>query len=404
MRAKAFEPVTLVRSPMLTNSEPAPIATGSRPDSFIGGTGRGRSGQRHGQSWAAAPRRTRPPSSPRPGRSGERRCGGRQARPGPSLAGACAAQAAVATLLGQRRILRRRASAGSHRAEARLGGAAHRARRVPVTEVTACRDRATSLRGSAAAVESGAMQTLAVGARCDGRANDLRPAPVPGHGRRCGGAAAAPATAALLAACAAQARRRASARLGQPQAPHGAALARRPERLDLVAGTGVAAHRLEQALRPAPASTSCKTTGRPDQARQVARGSTASTPAAPSVKPAARRGARQDGRRAAGTQAATQIHVVGHTDSTGSDAINDALSVRARGQRTRDYLVGARRAVQPHRHRWSRREEPVAPSNTAAGRRTGAGDVRGGAGADGGEMNHPVRLRRTSGAGSAAPL
>ena len=38
MRAKAFEPVTLVRSPMLTNSAPAPISTGSRPDSLIGGT------------------------------------------------------------------------------------------------------------------------------------------------------------------------------------------------------------------------------------------------------------------------------------------------------------------------------------------------------------------------------
>ena len=36
-RANAFEPVTLVRSPMLTNSDPAPISTGSRPESFIGG-------------------------------------------------------------------------------------------------------------------------------------------------------------------------------------------------------------------------------------------------------------------------------------------------------------------------------------------------------------------------------
>ena len=36
-RANAFEPVTLVRSPMLTNSEPSPISTGSRPDSRIGG-------------------------------------------------------------------------------------------------------------------------------------------------------------------------------------------------------------------------------------------------------------------------------------------------------------------------------------------------------------------------------
>src|SRR4051812_13719418 len=38
IRAKALEPVTLVRSPMLTKSVPAPICTGSRPDSFMGGT------------------------------------------------------------------------------------------------------------------------------------------------------------------------------------------------------------------------------------------------------------------------------------------------------------------------------------------------------------------------------
>jgi hypothetical protein len=36
-RAKAFEPVTLVRSPMFTNRWPAPRVTGSRPDNFIGG-------------------------------------------------------------------------------------------------------------------------------------------------------------------------------------------------------------------------------------------------------------------------------------------------------------------------------------------------------------------------------
>ena len=37
MRANAFEPVTLVRSPTLTNSVPGPMETGSRPDSFMGG-------------------------------------------------------------------------------------------------------------------------------------------------------------------------------------------------------------------------------------------------------------------------------------------------------------------------------------------------------------------------------
>ena len=38
MRAKALEPVTLVRSPTLTNSDPVPMETGSRPDNFMGGT------------------------------------------------------------------------------------------------------------------------------------------------------------------------------------------------------------------------------------------------------------------------------------------------------------------------------------------------------------------------------
>jgi hypothetical protein len=37
MRAKALEPVTLVRSPTLTNRLPSPMETGSRPDSRIGG-------------------------------------------------------------------------------------------------------------------------------------------------------------------------------------------------------------------------------------------------------------------------------------------------------------------------------------------------------------------------------
>ncbi len=37
MRAKALEPVTLVRSPTFTNSEAASIVTGSRPESFMGG-------------------------------------------------------------------------------------------------------------------------------------------------------------------------------------------------------------------------------------------------------------------------------------------------------------------------------------------------------------------------------
>ena len=38
MRAKALEPVTLVRSPTLTNKVSCPMETGSRPDNFMGGT------------------------------------------------------------------------------------------------------------------------------------------------------------------------------------------------------------------------------------------------------------------------------------------------------------------------------------------------------------------------------
>jgi hypothetical protein len=37
MRAKALEPVTLVRSPILTNSEEESIFTGSRPESIMDG-------------------------------------------------------------------------------------------------------------------------------------------------------------------------------------------------------------------------------------------------------------------------------------------------------------------------------------------------------------------------------
>ena len=56
IRAKAFEPVTLVRSPMLTNSESAPMLTGSRPDNFIGRTVWGRE-RRWCSSWARLHRR-----------------------------------------------------------------------------------------------------------------------------------------------------------------------------------------------------------------------------------------------------------------------------------------------------------------------------------------------------------
>lgn len=63
----------------------------------------------------------------------------------------------------------------------------------------------------------------------------------------------------------------------------------------------------------------------------------------------------------------TQIRIVGHTDSTGSDAINDPLS-RDRAASTRDYLAA-------HGVTWSRMSiegrgshEPVASNATAEGR------------------------------------
>lgn len=63
----------------------------------------------------------------------------------------------------------------------------------------------------------------------------------------------------------------------------------------------------------------------------------------------------------------TNVHIIGHTDSTGTDAINDPLSVR-RAMSARDYL--AARGVSPVRvsidGRGSR--EPIADNTTDAGR------------------------------------
>ena len=65
--------------------------------------------------------------------------------------------------------------------------------------------------------------------------------------------------------------------------------------------------------------------------------------------------------------AGTTVRIVGHTDSTGSDAVNDPLSVN-RAANTRQYL--AARGVDPARisidGRGSR--EPIADNGTAAGR------------------------------------
>ena len=63
----------------------------------------------------------------------------------------------------------------------------------------------------------------------------------------------------------------------------------------------------------------------------------------------------------------TTIEIVGHTDNTGSDAINDPLSV-ARANATRDYLVG--RGVSPQRIATAGRGErqPIASNDNESGR------------------------------------
>ncbi|WP_428419049.1 OmpA family protein [Methylibium sp.] len=64
---------------------------------------------------------------------------------------------------------------------------------------------------------------------------------------------------------------------------------------------------------------------------------------------------------------ALQVRVIGHTDSTGSDAINNPLSVD-RAQSVRDYLAG--RGIQPTRIETSGRgsHEPIADNTSDAGR------------------------------------
>ncbi len=67
------------------------------------------------------------------------------------------------------------------------------------------------------------------------------------------------------------------------------------------------------------------------------------------------------------SQPNTEIRIVGHTDSTGSDAINNPLSVN-RAASARDYLVA--RGVDGRRIQIDGRgsREPIADNNTDAGR------------------------------------
>ncbi len=66
-------------------------------------------------------------------------------------------------------------------------------------------------------------------------------------------------------------------------------------------------------------------------------------------------------------QTAMEVRIVGHTDSTGSDAINLPLSVQ-RAQSARDYLVS--RGVAASRISIDGRgaREPIADNSTEAGR------------------------------------
>lgn len=63
----------------------------------------------------------------------------------------------------------------------------------------------------------------------------------------------------------------------------------------------------------------------------------------------------------------TTVKIIGHTDSTGSDAINGPLSVN-RAIATRDYLVARGVATQRISVDGRGSHEPVADNNTAAGR------------------------------------
>ncbi|MES2424412.1 MAG: OmpA family protein [Pseudomonadota bacterium] len=63
----------------------------------------------------------------------------------------------------------------------------------------------------------------------------------------------------------------------------------------------------------------------------------------------------------------TTVTIVGHTDSTGSDAINNPLSVE-RAASTRDYLVGRGVTVNRLAIDGRGKREPIADNNTAQGR------------------------------------
>lgn len=66
-------------------------------------------------------------------------------------------------------------------------------------------------------------------------------------------------------------------------------------------------------------------------------------------------------------QPSTEVRIVGHTDSTGPEALNDRLSLE-RAQATKNYLVS--RGVNPHQVQVAGRgeHEPIADNRTESGR------------------------------------
>ncbi len=67
------------------------------------------------------------------------------------------------------------------------------------------------------------------------------------------------------------------------------------------------------------------------------------------------------------SHAVTTIDIIGHTDSTGPDSVNDPLSV-ARANSTRDYLVGRGVAATRIATVGRGEREPIASNDTEAGR------------------------------------
>ena len=61
------------------------------------------------------------------------------------------------------------------------------------------------------------------------------------------------------------------------------------------------------------------------------------------------------------------IEIIGHTDATGSDAINLPLSAK-RAESTRDYLIAQKVAAERFTTQGWGSDQPVADNNTAAGR------------------------------------